>query len=157
MPQTPTFGVQGLCDEGFEQVRDEFERNFAERGEAGASLAGTVADRTVVDLWGGAADPEGSRPWERDTIVVVWSATKGVTALCAHILADRGELDLEAPVAQYWPEFAQNGKDSIPVRMLLNHQAGLPALREPLPAGAFYDWDFMTAALAAEAPFWKPG
>jgi CubicO group peptidase (beta-lactamase class C family) len=149
--------VQGTCDKEFGEVRAQFERNFAERGEVGASVAVSVAGRTVVDLWGGTARQEGGQPWLRDTVVVVWSATKGATALCAHILADRGELDLDAPVARYWPQFAQNGKDEIPVRMLLNHQAGLPALRDPLPPGAFYDWELMTARLAAEAPFWTPG
>jgi CubicO group peptidase (beta-lactamase class C family) len=149
--------VQGTCDHKFELVRHEFERNFSERGEVGASVAITLDGKQVVDLWGGAADPQTGRRWEKDTRVVVWSSTKGATALCAHILADRGELDLDAPVAKYWPEFAQNGKDAILVRMLLNHQSGVVALREPLPAGAFLDWERMTSAIAREAPFWEPG
>jgi CubicO group peptidase (beta-lactamase class C family) len=157
MTVTGSTGVQGTCDERFAQVREQFERNFAELGEVGASVAVTVEGRTVVDLWGGLADPESGRAWERDTVVVVWSATKGATALCAHLLADRGELDLDAPVARYWPQFAQSGKDAIPVRMLLNHQAGLPAVRAPLPPGAFYDWELMAERLAAETPFWEPG
>ena len=149
--------IQGTCDPTFELVRREFERNFTERGEVGGSVSITLERRTVVDLWGGLASPEAGRPWERDTVVVVWSCTKGATALCAHLLVSRGELDLNAPVARYWPEFAQNGKETIPVRMLLDHQAGLPAVRQPLPQGAFYDWDLMTSVLAAEAPFWTPG
>jgi CubicO group peptidase (beta-lactamase class C family) len=157
MAQVSQAAVQGTCDPRFELVRREFERNFAERGEGGASVSITVDGSTVVDLWGGVADPAAGRPWERDTTVVVWSCSKGATATCAHILASRGELDLDAPVARYWPEFARTGKDAIPVSMLLNHQAGLPALRGPLPPGAFYDWELMTSALAAEEPFWTPG
>src|SRR5579872_878248 len=149
--------VHGTCDPRFDRVRQEFERNFAERGEVGASVAITLEGRTVVDLWGGIADPVSGRPWEQNTTVVVWSCTKGATALCAHLLVDRGELDLDSPVARYWPEFGQNGKAEIPVRMLLNHQAGVPAVRAPLPAGAFYDWELITSALAEEAPFWTPG
>ena len=149
--------IDGICDSAFGQVREEFEANFRERGEIGAAACVTIAGRPVVDLWGGLADHSAGRPWERDTLVLVWSCTKGAVALCAHILADRGRLDLDAPVAQYWPEFAQAGKDAIPVRWLLDHQAGLPALREPLRPGELYDWPAMTARLAAEAPFWPPG
>jgi CubicO group peptidase (beta-lactamase class C family) len=147
--------IEGTCAERFAEVREEFARNFAERGEVGASVCVTVDGETVVDLWGGDAAP--GRPWTADTIGHVWSATKGATALCAHILASRGELDINAPVATYWPEFAKNGKEGILVRHLLSHQAGLPAVREPLPAGAFYDWGLMTEALAKEEPFWRPG
>src|SRR5205807_8620400 len=149
--------VQGFCEPRFRAVRDEFERNFAERGEVGASVCVTVDGETAVDLWGGAADRHTGRPWERDTIGLVWSCTKGATALCAHVLAARGLLDLDAPVASYWPEFAQAGKGAVPVRQLLDHQAGLPALRRPLRAGGLYDWDYVTGLLAAEEPFWPPG
>ncbi len=157
MAQAEVTTVRGTCAPGFELVRAEFERNFAERGEAGAAVTITVAGETMVDLWGGTADVGSGRAWEQDTTVVVWSCTKGATALCAHILADRGELDLDAPVGTYWPEFACNGKEQISVRMLLSHQAGLPAVRRELPPGAFYDWKLMTSALAAEMPFWTPG
>jgi CubicO group peptidase (beta-lactamase class C family) len=157
MTQADAVAVQGSCAPGFGLVRQEFERNFAERGEAGAAVAVSVDGEQVVDLWGGIADTGSRRPWERDTIVVVWSCTKGATGLCAHLLADRGELDLDAAVGRYWPEFACNGKEAITVRMLLSHQAGLPAVRRELPPGAFYDWELMTSALAAEAPFWTPG
>ncbi|HTU91453.1 MAG TPA: serine hydrolase domain-containing protein [Gemmataceae bacterium] len=149
--------IHGMCDARFQAVRDEFERNFAERGEVGASVCVMIEGRTVVDLWGGFADRHTRRPWERDTIVLVWSSTKGATALCAHMLISRGLLDLDGPVASYWPEFGQAGKDSITVRMLLNHQAGLPAIRQPLVAGGLYDWPYMTGVLAAEMPFWEPG
>jgi CubicO group peptidase (beta-lactamase class C family) len=149
--------VEGSCDSRFAEVREEFERSFAERGELGASVCVTVDGETVVDLWGGVADPQTQRPWTSDTVALAWSCTKGATALCAHMLADRGQLDLDAPVASYWPDFAAAGKERIPVRMLLSHQAGLPALRDPLPPGAFADWDLMVKSLAAEAPFWEPG
>jgi len=149
--------VQGTCTSRFAQVREEFERNFAERGEVGASVCVTIDGETVVDMWGGIAEPASGRAWRADTVGNVWSATKGATALCAHMLASRGQLDLNAPVAQYWPEFAKSGKEAVLVRHLLNHQAGLPALRDPLPAGCFYDWNLMADALAKEEPFWKPG
>src|SRR6478736_2119430 len=115
----------GICDKRFGAVREAFERNFAERGEVGAAVCVTLDGETVVDLWGGIADPGTGRAWDRDTIGVVWSCTKGATALCAHMLVARGALDLDAPVAAYWPEFASNGKAAITVRMLLSHQAGL--------------------------------
>jgi CubicO group peptidase (beta-lactamase class C family) len=149
--------IQGVCDSRFQGVRDEFERSFAERGEVGASVCVMIDGRTVVDLWGGVVDRYTRRPWEKDTIGWVWSCTKGATALCAHILISRGLLDLDRPVASYWPEFAQAGKDGITVRMLLDHQAGLPAIRQPLVAGGLYDWGYMTGVLSAESPFWEPG
>lgn len=149
--------VAGFYDPQFERVAQEFIKNFQERGEIGASVSITLEGETVVDLWGGSADLATNKPWREDTVTLVWSATKGATALCAHMLVSRGLLDLEAPVAHYWPEFAQAGKEHIPVKMLLNHQAGLPALRTPVPPGAFADWDFMVDALAKEEPWWRPG
>jgi CubicO group peptidase (beta-lactamase class C family) len=149
--------VEGTCDPRFEEIHREFERSFAERGEVGASVCVTVDGETVVDLWGGVADPETGSAWKRDTVGVVWSSTKGATALCAHILASRGELDFGAPVASYWPEFGKNGKGDIPVRMLLNHQAGLAATREPLPMGGLCDWELVTETLAGQEPLWEPG
>ena len=149
--------VHGTCESQFDEVLAEFERNFAQRGEVGASVHVTVDGQSVVDLWGGVADPEIDKPWTEDTVTHVWSCTKGATALCAHLLAARGELDLNAPVATYWPEFGAAGKQHVLVRHLLSHQAGLPALRETLPKGAFYDWDYMVGALAATEPFWTPG
>ena len=149
--------VQGICAPGFEEVRSEFERNFAERGEMGAAVSIFVDGKSVVDLWGGTADQATGTPWENDTMAVVFSATKGLSAICMHMLIDRGLLDVDAPVAQYWPEFAANGKENVTVAMMLSHQAGVPVWREPLPAGAFLDWDVATGALAAEAPIWQPG
>jgi len=151
-----TATVQGRCDARFEGVRRVFEKGF-EKGEVGAAVAITLDGEPVVDLWGGHADASLARPWQRDTIVNVYSTTKGVTALCAHRLVEAGRLDLDAPVARYWPEFAQAGKERIPVRWLLSHQAGLPALRKPLPQDALYDWPVLCEALAAETPWWEPG
>jgi CubicO group peptidase (beta-lactamase class C family) len=149
--------VNGYCDPKFARVAEEFERNFQERGEVGASVCVKIEGETVVDLWGGIANVETGMPWEKDTLMLGWSTTKGATALCAHILASRGLLDLDAPVAKYWPEFAQAGKENILVRMLLNHQAGLPVFRQPVPPGGFYNWALMVKMLEEQAPSWKPG
>ncbi|MFJ8532290.1 serine hydrolase domain-containing protein [Streptomyces sp. NPDC093591] len=149
--------VHGHCDPRFAAVRTAFEANFRERGELGAAVAVTVAGETVVDLWGGWADAAHSRPWERETLVNVWSTSKGPTALCAHILADRGLIDLDAPVATYWPEFAAAGKEQILVRHLLSHRAGLSGLREPHSLQQLCDWELTTQRLAAMEPWWAPG
>lgn len=149
--------INGFYDPRFERVAAEFERNFQERGEIGASICVTVAGETMVDLWGGSANPAANMPWEEDTLCMIWSATKGATALCAHMLAARGLLDLDAPVTRYWPEFGQAEKEFIPVKMLLNHQCGLPAFTEPVPPGGFFDWDWMVSALARQEPLWTPG
>jgi CubicO group peptidase (beta-lactamase class C family) len=148
--------VQGYCDERLRAVRDEFVRNFAERGDIGAAVAVTVDGESVIDLWGGSADMAGTRPWERDTLVNVFSTTKGMTSLCAHLLVDRGQLDIDEPVATYWPEFAQAGKESIPVRWLLSHRAGLTGPAEPLTPDQVRDWDRVCGALAATKPWWEP-
>ncbi|MFD8234713.1 serine hydrolase domain-containing protein [Streptomyces sp. NPDC059696] len=149
--------VRGHCDARFTAVREAFEENFRERGELGAAVAVTVGGRTVVDLWGGWADAARSRPWERDTLVNVWSTSKGPVALCAHLLADRGLLDLDAPVARYWPEFAAAGKEKVLVRHLLSHRAGLAGLREPHSLEQLCDWELTTQRLAATEPWWEPG
>ena len=149
--------IEGTCDPRFERVREAFAENFASRGEVGAAVAVTIDGRPVIDLWGGYADKQRTRPWTRDTIVNVYSATKGVAATCLNRLADQGRVDLDAPVARYWPEFAQAGKERVLVRWLLSHRAGLPAVRKTLPAGALLDWAVMTAALAEQEPWWEPG
>ncbi len=149
--------VRGHCDARFAAIRRAFEENFRERGELGAAVAVTLGGTTVVDLWGGWADAARSRPWERDTLVNVWSTTKGPVALCAHILADRGLLDLDAPVAEYWPEFAAAGKEQVLVRHLLSHRAGLAGLREPHSLEQLCDWELTTQRLAATEPWWVPG
>jgi CubicO group peptidase (beta-lactamase class C family) len=153
----PAASIQGDCAPRFAAVREAFAANFAAGREVGASFAASVDGRLVVDLWGGHADAARTRPWERDTIVNVWSVTKAMTSLTAHVLVDRKLLDVDAPVAEYWPEFAQAGKGKVTVRHVLSHQAGLAAIRTPLPRDAFYDWECMTGALAAETPWWEPG
>ncbi|HEU4439042.1 MAG TPA: serine hydrolase domain-containing protein [Methylomirabilota bacterium] len=149
--------IDGHCEPRFTAVREEFFRNFTERGDVGASVCVYVDGVRVVDCWGGHADAARSRPFGADTLVSVASTTKGMVALCAHMLAERGKLDLDAPVARSWPEFAAAGKQDIPVRWLLSHRAGLPAIRRPLPAEALFDWRTMTEALAETPPWWTPG
>ncbi len=149
--------IHGVCDPRFAPVREAFARNFRERDEIGAGVAIALEGELVVDLWAGHKDLARTQPWQRDTLVNVYSTTKGVTALAAHRLVDEGKLELDAPVAKYWPEFAQEGKGALPVRFLLSHRAGLAAVRKLLPNEALYDWEAMTAALAAEAPWWTPG
>jgi CubicO group peptidase (beta-lactamase class C family) len=149
--------ICGDCDPRFERVREIFRDSFETGAELGASVCFTIDGEPVVDLWGGHCDRDCTRAWERDTLVNVYSTTKGMTAVCAHQLVERGELDLDEPVATYWPEFAAAGKHRLPVRYLLSHQAGLPAVRKPLPPGALYDWELMTRALAEETPWWEPG
>jgi len=149
--------IHGHCEPRFEGVRRVFEENFRSGADLGAAVAFTLNGEPVVDLWGGYLDRAKSREWERDTLVNVYSTTKGMTAICAHQLIERGKLDVEAPVAQYWPEFAAAGKAEIPVRDLLSHRAGLPAISKRLPADAIFDWQQMTEALAEQAPWWEPG
>jgi CubicO group peptidase (beta-lactamase class C family) len=149
--------VHGHCDARFASVREIFEEAFARDEEIGAAIAFCLDGELVVDLWGGHQDLARTREWQRDTLVNVYSTTKGMTALCAHQLVERGKLDVDAPVARYWPEFAQNGKGGIPVRWLLSHQAGLPAVRKRLAPETLYDWDAMCAALAEQEPWWEPG
>jgi CubicO group peptidase (beta-lactamase class C family) len=149
--------VGGSCDPRFARVREEFEKNLAERGEVGASVCVMIDGAPVVDLWGGVRDRASGRAWEEDTVSVVFSTTKGMTSLCAHILLSRGQLDLAAPVAAYWPEYAQAGKEGTTVGMMLAHRAGTPLVSAPLAEGAFLDWDGMIAALEAERPVWEPG
>jgi CubicO group peptidase (beta-lactamase class C family) len=149
--------IHGLCDPRFVAVRDAFAEGFRSRGEIGAAVAITQGGVPVVDLHAGHADLPRTRPWRADTIVHVYSVTKGITALCAHRLIERGALDLDAPAARYWPEFAAKGKGEMPVRWLLSHRAGLPALRTPLPPDALYDSVAMAAALAAAEPTTPPG
>ncbi|MFE1952239.1 serine hydrolase domain-containing protein [Streptomyces sp. NPDC059524] len=149
--------IGGDVAAGFEPVPEAFAENFAQHGDIGAAVCVYQDGRPVVDLWGGVADRDTGRPWERDTLQLVYSATKGATATAAHMLAQRGLLDLDAPVAKYWPEFAANGKADIPVRWLLSHQAGLVTLDRPVPLAEALSWHPMTAALAAQRPVWPPG
>ncbi len=149
--------IHGHCDDKFERVRDAFASNFTDGSDLGASFALTVDGEYVVDIWAGHLDEDKQHPWQQDTIVNVYSTTKTMAALCALVLADRGEIDLYAPVARYWPEFAQNGKAGVEVRHFLSHSAGLSGMDGPLAAGDIYDWEKMTGLLAAQAPWWKPG
>lgn len=149
--------VEGTYDQRFAPVVEEFVRNFEARGEVGASLCLTLDGTTLVDVWGGVADATTGAAWERDTVSVVHSCTKGATALCAHVLAARGLLDFEAPVTEHWPEFGRAGKETATVRMMLDHSVGVPVLRGEVAAGELYDWDRMVARLEAEEPFWEPG
>lgn len=152
--------VSGYVAPSFRSVFDEFVRNFKDRGEIGASVAITHKGLPVLEAWGGFADTLSSRPsvpWARDTLTVLFSSTKGATALCAHLLAAQGQIDMNDKVTRYWPEFGANGKQDVTVRMLLDHSAGLPVLRDPVPAEGWEDWGYMTGRLAAEAPWWEPG
>lgn len=151
--------IHGECAAGFEPVRAVFEENFAQRDEIGAAFSVTHRGEPVVDLWAGWADPDRTTPWRADTLTNVWSTTKGMTAICAHRLADGGLLDLDAPVAEYWPEFAAEGKQKIPVRWLLSHRSGVTGigLDRPVAVEELYDWEHITGLLAAQAPLFEPG
>ena len=154
--------INGFVAPQFQGVFDAFVANFNTRGEIGASVAVTVNGVPVVEAWGGYSDAFSTTPsqaWNRDTVSLVFSCTKGATALCAHMLIAQGKLELDQPVAKYWPEFAANGKGGITVRMLLQHQAGLAAIpfSSPVPPGGWGDWNLMTSLLAGAAPFWEPG
>lgn len=153
----PNPEIHGYCDPRFERVRQVFADNFTTPGEVGAAVAITYRNAPVVDLWGGFADQAKTTPWQEDTLVNVYSTTKAMTALCAHLLVERGHLDLDAPVASYWPEFAQAGKADLPVRFLLSHRSGLAAVKPMLPPEALFEWEMMASALAAQEPWWTPG
>jgi CubicO group peptidase (beta-lactamase class C family) len=149
--------VDGFTEDRFAPVRAAFTANLESGQDVGASFAATVEGETVVDIWGGYADAARTRPWERDTLVNVYSTTKTMTALTALLLADRGELDFDAPVARYWPQFAQAGKAAVKVSHLMSHSAGLSGWKEPIAAEDLYDWEKVTGLLAAQAPYWEPG
>jgi CubicO group peptidase (beta-lactamase class C family) len=150
--------VRGHVEDGWGKVADAFRANFeGDPGEIGAACCVYVGGRPVVNLWGGLADREASRPWGEEIIALVASTTKGATAICAHLLVQRGELDLDAPVVEYWPEFGAAGKDQIPVRWLLSHQAGLPVIDTPLSFEEACAWEPVIRALEAQKPEWQPG
>ena len=149
--------VHGTCDAKFEPVRDALAGQLGSGNETGASIAVDVDGRTVVDIWGGWRDPGHGRPWAEDTITNVWSTTKTVTNLAALMLADRGQLDPYSPVAKYWPEFAENGKERIEVRHILSHTSGVSGWDAPFTTQDMYDTDEATRRLAGQAPWWEPG
>jgi CubicO group peptidase (beta-lactamase class C family) len=149
--------IHGLCASRFEKVRDAFEHNFALRSEVGAAVAAWVDGELVVNLWAGSADAAGTRPWQVDTLATVLSGTKGLTSTCVHLLAERGELDLYAPVARYWPEFGQAGKEAITIAMVLSHRSGVIGPRTRLRWEQVTDWDLVCEQLAVAEPWWEPG
>jgi CubicO group peptidase (beta-lactamase class C family) len=151
------FTVHGAVTPGFEPVEAAFRENFERRGEVGAAACAWHDGEKVVDLWGGLADRENDRPWNEDTLAVIFSSTEGMVALCLLMLADRGKLDYDCPVADYWPEFAAGGKETITVRELLNHRAGLAVVERPLPLSDWCEPTQVGRALASQRPQWKPG
>jgi len=151
------FAIHGNCDPQFARVREAFIENYRLEDEIGSAACVVRDGKVVVDLWGGWKDAACSKRWERDTIVCMMSVVKGLGGIAFNMLIDRGLVDPDAPVAKYWPEFAQNGKDKLPVRYVLDHRAGLPVVTAALPPGAMFDREAMTNALAAQAPLWEPG
>jgi len=149
--------IHGTCDPRFDALRDEFAARLDSGEELGASICVMLDGEPVVDLWGGHADADRTEPWGRDTIVNVFSITKTMTALCALILVDRSLLDLDRPVAHYWPEFAANGKDDVLVRHLLSHTSGVSAWERPVELQDIYNTDEAAARLAGQPPWWEPG
>ncbi len=149
--------IHGRCDERFESVREALSRNLDSGEELGASLALDIDGDIVIDMWGGFRDQDRTVPWTQDTITNVWSTTKTVTSLAALMLVDRGELDVDAPVARYWPEFAANGKQDVLIRHLMSHASGVSGLDQPAVVEDLYDWEGSTSRMAAQAPWWEPG
>ena len=159
--RAPIVAIEGTAAPGFERVRDAFAANFA-RGDlyedVGASLCVYRDGRAIVDLWGGHRDAARTRPWTRDTLINVWSTTKGIAALAVAMLADRGKLSYDDPVAKHWPGFAANGKERITIAQALSHQGGLPGFTdEATSVEDFYDWNKITERLARQRPMWEPG
>ena len=157
LPSPADAPVRGDCDPRFARVRDAFQDNFAAGSETGAALAVQLNGEPVLDLWGGWMDAQHSRAWQRDTLVCCYSVGKAVSAILLWRLVERGVLDIDGRVADHWPEFAAAGKENVRIRWLLSHQAGLPAIRRPLPRGSQLRWDTMCEALAAQQPWWPPG
>jgi len=149
--------VHGTCDARFDGVRKALSASLDSGADVGASVAVYLHGEPVVDIWGGYADEAKSAPWERDTLTNVWSTTKTMTFLCALMLADRKQLDFQAPVATYWPEFADGGKEAVLVRHLMGHTAGLSGWEHPIEPEQLADWELCTSALAAQKPWWEPG
>ena len=149
--------VNGLLEPQFEAVLAAFQENYRNEDEVGSAVSVVVDGRTVVDLWGGWRDGARQREWQRDTLVCMMSVSKGITGMAFNILVNRGLVDVNAPVARYWPEFAQNGKESLPVRYVLDHRAGLPIVADKMWPGAIFDHHATCEALARQAPLWEPG
>ena len=149
--------IHGTCDDRFAVLGEMLSASIDSGADLGASIALTIEGEPLVDVWGGWADADMTRPWERDTITNVWSTTKTMTSLCALVLADRGELDVNAPVASYWPDFGANGKEGVLVRHLMSHTSGVSGWAQPVEVEDIFDWDKSTKMLAAQAPWWEPG
>ena len=152
-----TFALHGSLDPHFARAAEAFAENYRVEDEVGSAFSLVLDGRKVIDLWGGWKDAACTQPWERDTIVCMMSVVKGICGITFNRLIDLGLVDPDAPVATYWPEFAQNGKERLPVRYILDHRAGLPVVTAKLPRGAMFDRAAMIAALAAQAPLWEPG
>src|SRR5215472_6671668 len=150
-------GVHGSCDTSFKSVQTALEANLASGEELGASIVLNLDGKTVVDVWGGWRDEARTEPWDEDTIVNVWSTTKTVTSLAVLMLVSRGQVDVHAPVARYWPEFAAAGKERVEVRHLLSHTSGVSGLDQPATVDDLYNWETSTSRMAAQAPWWEPG
>ncbi|MFX0178011.1 MAG: serine hydrolase domain-containing protein, partial [Candidatus Hodarchaeota archaeon] len=146
--------ISGYCEDKFGKVKKVFEKNLNSGKECGASFSVSIEGKTVIDLWGGYADAAKTKPWQKDTIVNVYSTSKFATAICVLMLADKKIIDVDAPVADYWPEFAQSGKEKITVGHLLSHTAGLPGFDDKLEIKDFYNWKKVTEALSRQKPWW---
>ncbi|HZA09612.1 serine hydrolase domain-containing protein [Mycobacterium sp.] len=157
MSDNSEVSISGSCDPEFETVRTAFERNFTERNEVGAAVAVWVDGDLVVNLCGGWADAARTKPWQENTLASVFSGSKGLTSTCVHLLADRGEIDLHAPVATYWPEFGQAGKESISIATVMGHRSGVIGPQQRLAPEAVSDWDLVCEKIAAAEPWWEPG
>ena len=149
--------VNGYCDDRFIEARKIFEKSLEDGFELGGAICLEVKGEKVLDLWGGHKDQDRTEAWEENTIVNVFSTTKGIAAICLLQLIEKGLIDIEKPVSNYWPEFSQNGKEDIPVKYLFCHKSGLCGVKEPLEAGAFSDWDLICNQLAKQEPLWEPG
>ena len=149
--------IKGSCHEEFQEVAEIFAKNFDKYGEIGSSVCVVVDGEITVDLWAGHKNEERTDEWDENTLSVAFSSTKAALALCAHLLIDRGQLNVKEKVTKYWPEYGKKGKEDTTVEMILNHSAGLPALRTQVKEGGFFDWEYMVALLENEEPFWIPG
>ncbi len=149
--------IRGYCEERFEPVKKVLAQNIESGSDIGTSFAATIDGKFVIDIWGGYTDAAQTREWERDTIVNVFSTTKVMSVLCVLMLIDRGFIDLDSPVANYWPEFSQSGKEQLPVRYLLSHTAGLPGFNKVIKMETLYNWEEIVNILAAQTPSWEPG
>ena len=147
----------GYCHEDFLEIQRIFNHNFLKYGEVGSSLCVIVDGEIVVDIWAGHKNKNKTKEWSENTLSVAFSSTKAALALCAHMLIERGELDLKEKVTKYWPDYGKNGKEETTIEMILNHSAGLPALKTEVVEGGFLDWDYMVQLIENEKPFWEPG